>query len=155
MRSPPIYTRTATLVSYMTLFRSARVAQALARPSDCAGCSQDRSWQGRAESFVGIVVCVTLREIFETRVHAEKCGLHDPERAVTLLGNDDLRLALVRRLFAIELRIVVDLVAVDHQHEIGVLFDTAGLTQIRRSEEHTSELPVTNAHSVCRILLEK
>src|SRR3546814_11979498 len=62
---------------------------------------------------------------------AEKCGLHDPERAVTLLGNDDLRLALVRRLFAIELRIVVDLVAVDHQHEIGVLFDTAGLTQIR------------------------
>src|SRR3546814_4062839 len=87
---------------------------------------------------------------------AEKCGLHDPERAVTLLGNDDLRLALVRRLFAIELRIVVDLVAVDHQHEIGVLFDTAGLTQIRhlgalvvtllnatielRSEEHTSEL---------------
>src|SRR3546814_8032630 len=130
MRSPPIYTRTATLVSYMTLFRSARVAQALARPSDCAGCSQDRSWQGRAESFVGIVVCVTLLEIFETRVHAEKCGLHDPERAVTLLGNDDLRLALVRRLFAIELRIV----------EIG------------RAHVWT---PVTNAHLVCRLLLAK
>src|SRR3546814_3467805 len=25
----------------------------------------------------------------------------------------------------------------------------------RRSEEHTSELPVTNAHLVCRLLLEK
>src|SRR3546814_10091263 len=27
--------------------------------------------------------------------------------------------------------------------------------QRRRSEEHTSELPVTNAHLVCRLLLEK
>src|SRR3546814_10310069 len=26
---------------------------------------------------------------------------------------------------------------------------------VRRSEEHTSELPVTNAHLVCRLLLEK
>src|SRR3546814_1039411 len=26
---------------------------------------------------------------------------------------------------------------------------------VNRSEEHTSELPVTNAHLVCRILLEK
>src|SRR3546814_6813176 len=31
-----------------------------------------------------------------------------------------------------------------------------GLLQaIPRSEEHTSELPVTNAHLVCRLLLEK
>src|SRR3546814_3541630 len=27
--------------------------------------------------------------------------------------------------------------------------------QMVRSEEHTSELPVTNAHLVCRLLLEK
>src|SRR3546814_4170283 len=27
--------------------------------------------------------------------------------------------------------------------------------QTERSEEHTSELPVTNAHLVCRLLLEK
>src|SRR3546814_4655587 len=26
---------------------------------------------------------------------------------------------------------------------------------LRRSEEHTSELPVTNAHLVCRLLLDK
>src|SRR3546814_1076303 len=29
------------------------------------------------------------------------------------------------------------------------------LNYLTRSEEHTSELPVTNAHLVCRLLLEK
>src|SRR3546814_9481530 len=30
-----------------------------------------------------------------------------------------------------------------------------GAGTVARSEEHTSELPVTNAHLVCRLLLEK
>src|SRR3546814_3535737 len=29
------------------------------------------------------------------------------------------------------------------------------LAEAQRSEEHTSELPVTNAHLVCRLMLEK
>src|SRR3546814_9485226 len=33
--------------------------------------------------------------------------------------------------------------------------DLLGVRTIERSEEHTSELPVTNAHLVCRLLLEK
>src|SRR3546814_9115084 len=32
---------------------------------------------------------------------------------------------------------------------------TALRSDVSRSEEHTSELPVTNAHLVCRLLLEK
>src|SRR3546814_4778888 len=34
-------------------------------------------------------------------------------------------------------------------------FDDPGNHMDQRSEEHTSELPVTNAHLVCRLLLEK
>src|SRR3546814_3819452 len=36
---------------------------------------------------------------------------------------------------------------------IAITISTKG--EVVRSEEHTSELPVTNAHLVCRLLLEK
>src|SRR3546814_8394164 len=37
----------------------------------------------------------------------------------------------------------------------GALQRVARIPTTTRSEEHTSELPVTNAHIVCRLLLEK
>src|SRR3546814_13970499 len=36
-----------------------------------------------------------------------------------------------------------------------IIATTDGGKTWKRSEEHTSELPVTNAHLVCRLLLEK
>src|SRR3546814_6877920 len=38
-----------------------------------------------------------------------------------------------------------------HRHRCAISVQPRG----RRSEEHTSETPVTNAHLVCRLLLEK
>src|SRR3546814_9705320 len=38
---------------------------------------------------------------------------------------------------------------------VAPLVENGEAVRRRRSEEHTSELPVTNAHIVCRLLLEK
>src|SRR3546814_7817615 len=45
-------------------------------------------------------------------------------------------------------------VRIDGQDIRGVI-QSSLRAAIGRSEEHTSELPVTNAHLVCRLLLEK
>src|SRR3546814_4964183 len=55
----------------------------------------------------------------------------------------------------------VDLVLGRHRHEdLAVamrqhVVDGQAALPLRRSEEHTSEPPVTNAHLVCRLLLEQ
>src|SRR6185312_16615049 len=64
------------------------------------------------------------REILEFRVLAEERQLHRSSRAVTLLADDDLGLALVGRF------LVVVLVSVDEDDHVGVLLDGAGFAQV-------------------------
>src|SRR5688500_13447402 len=52
-------------------------------------------------------------------------------RAVALLGDDDLRLALQPPLLDL-LRAVVVLLAVDEHHDVGVLLDRARFPQVRK-----------------------
>src|SRR3546814_4531982 len=47
-----------------------------------------------------------------------------------------------------------DIAAIARHQGIGALFAQLA-DYIKRSEEHTSGTPVTNAHLVCRLLLEK
>src|SRR3546814_5083559 len=48
-----------------------------------------------------------------------------------------------------------DLFARGEGHDWAILGAGVRPADARRSEEHTSEPPVTNAHLVCRLLLEK
>src|SRR5688500_4897728 len=72
-----------------------------------------------------------LREVLRLRLVIEELGdvvaedeLEVADGAVALLGDDDLGDALLFRV------LVVDLVAVDEAHQVGVLLDRAGFTQI-------------------------
>src|SRR5690606_20675278 len=64
-------------------------------------------------------------QVVEAGVLAEELQLHGAGRAVTLLADDDLGQALVRRV------LVVVLVAVDEHDDVGVLLDGAGFAQVR------------------------
>src|SRR5471030_2172174 len=65
-----------------------------------------------------------VRVVFETRLLANECQINFADWAVALLADDDLGFALVGTLA------VVDLVAIDEQDQVGVLFDGAGFAQI-------------------------
>src|SRR5688572_28701681 len=65
-----------------------------------------------------------VRQIIEFRVLPQEGDVDVPGRAGALLADDDLGLALGRAGF------VVDLVAVDEQHQVGVLLDAARLAQV-------------------------
>src|SRR5690606_10485759 len=66
---------------------------------------------------------IPRRVVLESRVLADEGQRHVARGAVALLGEDELRLALLRLL-------VVHLVAVDEQHQVGVLLDRARLAQV-------------------------
>src|SRR5581483_8455668 len=63
--------------------------------------------------------------VLEARVLAEESELHRADGPVSLLADDDLGDALLRRVR------IVDLVAVDEEDEVGVLLDRARLAQVR------------------------
>src|SRR4051794_24658147 len=64
-------------------------------------------------------------DVRELRIALQERELELARRAVSVLGDDDLRNAL-----ALGIRVVV-LVAVDEHHQVGVLFDLAALPEVR------------------------
>src|SRR5690606_21693493 len=62
--------------------------------------------------------------VFELGVLPEKGQAHRTDRTVTLLADDDLGRALVRRIR------IVNFVAVDEQDDVGILLDGARFAQI-------------------------
>src|SRR5580698_2751375 len=72
--------------------------------------------------FVGVL---TLGEVFESRVLRVELHLHRVGRAVSLLGDDELRYGALGAL------LVVVVVAVDEADVVGVLLDGARLAQVR------------------------
>src|SRR6187549_3057138 len=70
----------------------------------------------------------TGREVLEAGVLLEECDAHGADRAVALLADDQLRGALgFLRTFAVH---QVHLVAVDENHDVGVLFERARFAQV-------------------------
>src|ERR1700722_20013481 len=94
-------------------------------------------WRSATGSTVAPTICVTgvspknalgvrlRRVVFELGVLAQERQLKVAGRAVALLGDDDVRDALARRV------LVVYLFAIDQQNEVTVLFDGARFAQIR------------------------
>src|SRR3546814_4127295 len=75
-------------------------------------------------------------------------GLAIPTGLFELLAGACLALGVATRLWSILLAVFVLLTILFFHREFVDPMQA-------RSEEHTSELPVTNAHLVCRLLLEK
>src|SRR6185503_6051581 len=69
-----------------------------------------------------------VRQIIEFRVLTQERHVDLAGRARALLADDDLGAPL-----GIELVRVVHLVAVDEQHQVGVLLDTARFAQVRQA----------------------
>ena len=67
------------------------------------------------------------REIGEPRLLPEECEPHDARRPVALLRNDQLggpRIRMIRIA-------VVGVLAINHDHDVGVLFERAGFAKVR------------------------
>ena len=70
------------------------------------------------------LILLSGRVVQESGTHALEGQAYRADRAVTLLADDDLGTAIVRRIG------VVDLVAVNEQDHVGVLLDSARFAQI-------------------------
>src|SRR5690606_31371695 len=88
--------------------------------------TRDTEWSPRNEPRSGRAPSEfrSRREIQETGAGALEGQAHRADRAVTLLADDDLGRALVRRIG------IVDLVAIDEDDHVGILLDGPGFAQI-------------------------
>jgi hypothetical protein len=78
------------------------------------GCS---NLPGRQYGQTSAVLITAGCKIVEARVFPTECECHHPDRAVTLFADNDLGLALFRRV------VVVDLIAINEQDQVGILLD--------------------------------
>src|SRR3546814_8362346 len=141
IRLPPRPTRTDTLFPSTTLFRSDRAAVQRRRGVDHAGVVEARHDQvalargaGVGGQFDELVVRFERRRSVLT-LFAQPCKHRGLFIALALRGADAFE--------ALHLAGVV-------LHRVFPAAHGAGVLDRDRSEEHTSETPVTNAHLVCR-----
>src|SRR3546814_7352650 len=73
---------------------------------------------------------------------AAKAGAALPAAEVERAADDSIRAMMLIRTYRV-------------RGHLAATLDPLGLSQRERSEEHTSETPVTHAQLVCRLLLEK
>ena len=76
------------------------------------------------DGLVAVGHVATARVIFKTGVLTYECKSNTAYRAITLLGYDDFRRALVHAIR------VIHFIAVDKQYHVGILLDRPGLAQI-------------------------
>src|SRR5579863_971828 len=83
------------------------------------------SFSSVASLLLAAVKVLRAREVVELRVLADERQPNRPDRTVTLFADDDLSRALVGAVG------VVNLVAVDEEDHVRVLFDSARFAQVR------------------------
>src|SRR5215210_1554616 len=124
--------RTGTLCSSASRSTSTQAGRSAASRSSTPGAAS--SSEGRAATVAPPVR--VLRPALESRRLADEDHLHRAGLAVAVLADDQLGEPLV--LF----RGVVDLVAVDEGHHVGVLLDRARLAEVRELRPVVAAAPL-------------